>query len=180
MHNKKPSLTSMDALIYPWMSRNSGSTSTVAPQDPRTPQDSVSLLFHVLCKLAWVRAGAGWSPITPLQLHAKRAKAKLPSEEDFGTKNQAQSFSLMQVCLFMLLLFNFPLSVGWNASTTLFYFTCVQELAERIVLDAKTKPWSFSPQRWQFWHILCVQGRGATFFTLVKKGTSVKLCSFNI
>lgn len=39
--------------------------------------------------------GAGWSPITPLQLHTKQAKARLLSEEDFGTKNEAQSFSLM-------------------------------------------------------------------------------------
>lgn len=63
----------------------------------------------------------------------------------------------------------------------LLYFTCVQGLAERIVLDAKSKPWSFSPWRWQFWHICRVQSGGGTFFGLVKRGTSadsVDLCSF--
>lgn len=60
--------------------------------------------------------------------------------------------------------------MGWNVSITLFYFTCVQGLAKIIVLDAKSKPWSLGPRRWQFWHVWRVQSRGATFFALVKRG----------
>lgn len=79
------------------------------------------------------------------------------------------------------LLFNCLVSMDWNISITLFSFTSVQGLAKRIRLDAKSKPWSPSPRRWQFWHIRRVQSRGTTFFPLIKRRTSadsVKLCSF--
>lgn len=164
--------------IHKWLAMV-GAISSVALQDPGVPQKGVFLLSHVFCELPGIGVGAGL-------ILCRAVCSYVPNRQKLNSRwgrlwHQESSTILSLAVSLSFLLFNFLLSMGWNVSITLFYFTCVQGLAERIVLDAKSKPWSLSPQRWQFWHLWRVQSRGATFFALVKRGTSadsVELCSF--
>lgn len=164
--------------IHKWLAMV-GAISSAALQDPNVLQKGVFLLSHVFCELPGIGVGAGLSLCRAVCSYVpNRQKLNFSLRKTLAPRIKYNPFSC---CKSVFLLFNFLLSMGWNVSITLFYFTCIQGLAERIVLDAKSKPCSLSPRRWQFWHLWRVQSRGATFFALVKRGTStdsVELCSF--
>lgn len=166
----------MPLFIHKWL-LTVGAISNAALQNSSVPQKGVFPLSYVLCELPGISVG------TDLNLHCAVCNY-VPNRQKLNFSMKALAWRIKHSpfsCCLSFLLFNFPLSVDWNVSITLFYFTCVQGLAEIIILDVKSKPWSHSPRRWQFWHVWRVQSSEATFFVLVKRRTcadSVELCSF--
>lgn len=137
--------------------------SNVAPQEPCAPQEGFSLI-PVLRELLGIGIGAGLSPSSVWNY--------VPNSwtSCWGTLWHQESNTILSLAVSLpFLLFNFLVSIDWNVSITLFSFTCVQGRVKRIHLDAKSKPWSPSPPRWQFWHIRRVQSRGGHILSSYKK-----------